>query len=133
MSGDQSRRKLRKFGLVVGGVFGLIAAWLAIRHRFGLKLEIVGAISAALIVMALLAPMLLAPIEWAWSKIGGVLGFVNTRILLTLIFFVVLTPIALVLRLLGRDPLERRFDKQSKSYWREHAKPDDEQRYQRPF
>ncbi len=80
-----------------------------------------------------MAPRTLGPVERAWLAVGAVLAWVNTRIILTLLFYVVVTPVALVMRLF-RDPLERRLDRDSASYWvRRPAAVIDPKRYEQQF
>ena len=97
----------RSFGLSVGGVLLLIAAAAAWRHR-PLLSQITGAAGAALVAGGLLAPRLLAPLNAVWWRLAHVLGYVNARIILTAAFALVLTPIGIAWRLIGRDPLSRR-------------------------
>jgi hypothetical protein len=61
------------------------------------------------------------------------IGFVVSYLVLGILFFLVLTPFGLVFRLLGRDPLERRFDKASRSYWVARSPVDDVSRYYRQY
>ncbi len=97
----------RSFGLTVGGVFALMAGWSIWAHHTT-RSWIFGGLALALILPALLYPQLLrVPNIW-WWRLAGVLGWVNSRILLSLIFFVMFTPIGLVMRLFGRDSLRRR-------------------------
>lgn len=96
----------RSFGVSVGGVLCVIAAVLWWRHRVG-RAEVLGAIGATLVVLGLVAPRLLAwPSAW-WWRFSRVLGHVNARVLLTLFFALILTPVGLVWRLTGKDPLGR--------------------------
>ena len=64
-----------------------------------------------------LAPTILIPIERGWMKVGYALGWVNTRILLTILFFVILTPIRFFLWLLRKDLLDQKIDRSKSSYW----------------
>ena len=77
-------------------------------------------------------PRALAPVERGWSLLAAALGWVNTRILLAVVFFVVLAPTALVLRALGKDPLERRRDRGRATYWRTREPPEPD-RLTRPY
>jgi len=97
----------RSFGVSVGGVLILVAAYLAWRGRID-RATIVGGIGAALVLLGLTAPMLLKWPSALWWKFAMVLGHVNARIILTIIFAIVLTPVGLAWRLLGKDPLARR-------------------------
>jgi hypothetical protein len=128
------RAHLRRFGLVVGGALVAIAAYLLFRGRAPIGRWVAGGLGAPLLALALLRPAWLAPVERAWMAVAAVLGWVNTRILLSVLFFVVLTPISLVGRLFGRDPLARRRGAGRTSYWQTRTdEKQDEQRYRRPY
>ncbi|MGD8874892.1 MAG: SxtJ family membrane protein, partial [Gammaproteobacteria bacterium] len=64
----------------------------------------------------LILPQALRPIYLLWMKIGHALGWINTRIILGLVFFVMFAPIALVLRIFGKDPMHRKLDDDAGSY-----------------
>jgi len=111
-----SSRELRNFGLLVGalmaGIFGLVLPWL--RHR-PVRVWPWG-ISAALIVPALVWPPALRYVHWVWIRIGLILGWINSRIILTILFFLVILPMGLLMRALGRDPIARKLDPGASSY-----------------
>ena len=86
---------------------GLAAAWLVWRGRAG-RAEVVGGVGAVLLVFGLAYPPLLKYPSAAWWRFSRALGYVNARVLLSVIFFLILTPIGLVWRLTGTDPLARR-------------------------
>jgi hypothetical protein len=96
----------RSFGRSVGGVLLLIAGVLAWRGRLGAAAA-VGAIGAVLVILALVRPSLLKWPRAGWMRLALALGYVNARIILTLAFVLVLTPMGLIWRLIGRDPLGR--------------------------
>lgn len=100
----------RSFGLSVGAVLMAIAAVLFWRGRI-LRAESIGAAGAALLALGLTAPSLLKRPSAVWWRFSRVLGHFNARVLLTLFFALVLTPVGLVFRLSGRDPLTRRRDR----------------------
>jgi len=128
------RRELRKFGLTVGGVFLAIALYLAWRHRIRVPFYVFVSLGSVLTLAGLLAPALLSPIEKVWMGLAGVLGWVNARVLLSAVFFLVMTPMSLIMRLVGRDALKRRFEKGRASYWEERPEePFDPERYRRQF
>ncbi|HQQ77484.1 MAG TPA: SxtJ family membrane protein [Thermoanaerobaculia bacterium] len=97
----------RRFGWTVGGAFAVLGVVLLWRHR-----TVAGAVLAALggtlLLLAAAAPVLLAAPHRGWLAFAKVLGRVNSALFLFLTFFLVLTPLALFLRLLGRDELRRR-------------------------
>ena len=97
----------RSFGISVGTVLVLIAGYQWWRERL-LAAEILGGVGAVLVVLGYTAPMLLKWPSAVWWKIATVLGYVNARVILTIIFAFALTPVSLVWRLVGRDPLARK-------------------------
>jgi hypothetical protein len=115
-SGPADRRQLRQFGLVMAGglivIFGLLIPWLWGRS-FPLWPWIAGAIFAA---TGLAFPVVLAPVFHVWMKIGHGLGWINTRIILGLVFFVIFMPVALLFGILNKDPMARRFEPERPSY-----------------
>lgn len=96
----------RSFGVTVGAVLCGIALLLAWRGRVG-RAELLGAIGVVLFTLGRLAPSLLKYPSDAWWTLAAVLGWINARVLLSLLFFLVLTPVGLVWRLTGKDPLAR--------------------------
>ena len=107
--------ELRKFGLIVGGVFLVISLWPLVFREEAIHLWAI-IVAATLLVPAVLVPMWLRPIFKAWMWIGGKLGWINTRIILGIGFFGVFTPMGITMRLLGKDPLHRKLDTQIPSY-----------------
>ncbi len=99
--------KERSFGISVGSVLLLIAAVLVWRTRITAA-EITGGIGAVLLILGLTAPTLLKWPSAVWWKFAMVLGYVNARVILTIAFLLVLTPMGLLWRMIGRDPLRRR-------------------------
>jgi hypothetical protein len=114
-------REWRKFGLLFMTVFLLLAAYLFWK---GKPAWWAGAVCAGIFGGAgLLTPSLLRMPHKLWMQFAGILGWVNTRVLLSLFFFIVLTPVGLVMRLFGRDPLTRRMSKERATYWEKREKP----------
>ena len=97
----------RSFGVSVGAVLVLVAAFLVWRGRMTGAAS-TGGIGAVLLVLGLVAPALLTWPSALWWKLTMALGYVNARVILTIAFLLVLTPIGLLWRLLGRDPLGKR-------------------------
>lgn len=100
-------REDRKFGWVVGGVFAVLGALLLWRHRT-VAGAVLAAFGGALLLLAAAAPALLAGPHRLWLAFARVLGRINSAVFLFLTFFLILTPMGFVLRLLGRDELRRR-------------------------
>lgn len=113
---DLDRAGLRRFGLVTGALlaalFGLLLPWI-----FGLKFPVwPWALGGILVVWALFAPQSLNPVYRGWMRFGVFVGGIMNRVILGLVFFLVMLPLGLVMRLGGSDPLARRFDPKATSY-----------------
>jgi hypothetical protein len=124
--------ELRRFGCTVGGVFLVLAAisWWRGHEIPPLVLATLGTL---LVVPGLLFPAVLGPVERGWMAFALVLGAINTRILLTLVYVVVVTPIAW-LRRLSEDPLDRRLGTDATSHWVPREKqPIDPESYRKQF
>ena len=114
---EQRRKDLRKFGVMVGGILLLIGLFLLWRGHHKPIQIILWTIGGILVVFGAIAPTLLRPIYVGWMKFAFILGWVNSRIILSLIFYLLFTPIGLIMRLFGRDALDRRMSGKSDSYW----------------
>ena len=97
----------RAFGLSVGTVLLLIAAYALWRDRLGLA-QGFGGVGLVLVSLGYLQPSWLYYPSKAWWRFAIALGYVNARIILTVAFAIVLVPMSLMWRLIGRDPLQRR-------------------------
>jgi hypothetical protein len=125
-------RQLRKFALIVATGLTAVAALSWWRGHTTVPATL-WTVAGVLALAGLVAPRILGPVERGWLAVGAVLAWVNTRIILTLLFYVVVTPVAAIMRLF-RDPLERRIDKASASYWiRRPAVAIDRKRYEQQF
>jgi len=110
-----STKELRSFGLLVGGVFTIIGLWPMMFRGEPLRLWAVGA-GWLLIVCGGILPQVLAPIQKGWMWVGHVLGWINTRILLGIVFYGLITPLGIVFRLMGKDTMRQGFEEQSPTY-----------------
>ena len=110
----------REFGLVVGGVFVLLGTWWIYRGKFAAVSQVILPLGAGLILLGLVFPRALIYPNKVWMKLAEVLAFVMTRVILGIVFFLIVTPIGVVKRLSGWDPLQRRAGSSS-SYWRPYS------------
>jgi hypothetical protein len=106
----------RSFGLTFVVVFAIIAAWQAWAGRPAIAYTFSG-LGTAILVVVLTRPGLLHGLNRAWMRFGALLHKVVNPIVLGGIYFLVFTPVALIMRLAGRDALRRKLDTQAKSYW----------------
>jgi hypothetical protein len=111
----RTRRELRSFGLLVGGIFGVIGLWPLVVRGVGPRGWAL-AVGVALVVPALVAPRVLAPAHRLWMGLAEVLAWINTRLLLGVVFFGVVTPMGVIMRLFGKDPMRRGFDRGAATY-----------------
>ena len=108
-------KQLRSFGLIVGGIFPLIRLWpLAVRAEEPRLWAV--SMAGGLALPALLFPKVLTPVYRLWMKIGDTLGWINTRIILGLVFYGLFTPTGVVRRALKKDPLQLSFEPEAETY-----------------
>ena len=123
---------LRKFGLTVGGVFlllGTVSWW----RGHEVAPLVMWTLGVPLVILGAIAPSLLGPVERAWMAMAEVLGWINTRLILGAVYFLIVTPMGLVRRWRG-DPLDRRMrDGQTSNWVRREQRPVDPARYRHQF
>jgi Saxitoxin biosynthesis operon protein SxtJ len=108
----------RGFGLTVGGILVLIAlarSWLHAGYG-ALELALAG-IGVVLVVLGLIAPASLAPLNRAWTRLGLLMFKVVNPVVLALMYLVTIVPIGLIMRACGRDPLHLKLDPSASTYW----------------
>ena len=115
MQTEITSKQLRSFGLTVGGVFAAIGIWPAVLHGFDPRWWAV-VVSAWLLLPAIVYPRSLFWVHKGWMFIGHILGWINTRIILGLVFYAVVTPIGFVRSLMHKDPMGRRLRPDLQSY-----------------
>ena len=136
-------RQLRRFGIFAAVILVAVGGWAFWRHALlWFDLTGQGARTAAVIlwcvaglcvILAAAAPRALLPLYWLLSAVGLPIGVVVSYLLMALLFFGIFTPIALCFRLIGRDALCRKFDRDAASYWVRRRRTDDVKRYFRQF
>jgi len=121
------KKDLRQFGIVLGiilGVFGSIHFFKS--HASAYKWFF--SFSAVSFVFGIFFPLKLKPVFTVFTKVAHAIGWVNTKIILTAVYYVILTPIGLLMRVFGKDLLNLKIDKRAASYWtaRKETKPSKE-------
>jgi hypothetical protein len=113
-----TRKDLRKFGLVVGGVFAALALYFLLRYGWAHTAgRILGGVGGTLLVLAVLAPRALIPFRRVWMALAHVLGWINTRLILGVVYYLAFTLVRCFLVLLRKDPMHRRPDAKLATYW----------------
>lgn len=97
-------------------VFGLVGVWPLLFGDSAVRIWAL-AIAVAILAVTLIAPRRLGPLNRLWTKFGLRLNRLANPIIMGLIFFLTVTPTALIFRLLGKDPLKLKFDPSADSYW----------------
>jgi hypothetical protein len=110
-----TKPELRKFGLTIGIFLLLIAGFLFWKQRP--SFPYFACIAGGFALIGLIMPILLKPIYKAWMSFAVVMGFIMTRVILTVLYFGMFTPIALLTKLLGKDLLDERWNKSATTYW----------------
>ncbi|NQU60685.1 MAG: hypothetical protein HQ512_06115 [Rhodospirillales bacterium] len=120
----------RSFGVVFAVVFAVIGLSPLIGAEVGSGAVRVWALAVAggFLTAGLFMPAVLRPLNLLWFKFGMVLSKIINPVVMGLLFYLTITPIALLMRLFGKDPLHRRFNANTKSYWivRDPAGPEPE-------
>lgn len=107
-------KQLRSFGLILACGFATIGLWPAWHHHPPRPWAV--AFAATLAISAALFPFILRVPYRGWMKLGLVLGWVNSRVVLLLVYYLLFVPIGALLRLFGKDPIKRRFEPGLDSY-----------------
>ena len=111
----KSEPELRKFGLIMTVAFAVLSAVLYFRNS--VFMPCAAGLSGFFLLSALLSPKLLFHIEKFWMKLASVMGYIMTRVLLTLVYLLAVIPTGFVMRLLGKKPLQLDFARKMKTYW----------------
>ena len=111
----------RSFGLVFAAVFFVVGLWPLLRGEAPRGWAL--AIAAAFLLASAFRPVLLAPLNRLWTRFGLLLHKIVSPVIMGFLFYGTVTPIGLLLRVLGKDPLRLKIDKAAASYWIERVPP----------
>jgi hypothetical protein len=115
MNHQNNSQQLRRFGLIVGGGFTLIGLWPMVFRAQPPRLWAF-ALAGALVVPALVVPRSLVYVHRVWMAAGEALGWINARIILSIVFYGIVTPMGFIMRRSGKDPMQRRFEPAAATY-----------------
>ncbi len=130
---NPSRRELFIFGALFALFFGLIGGLIWWRFQAPTVAYVLWSVAAFITILFYAVRPIRKPSYLAWIHFGFPIGWVISHVAMALIYYLVFTPIGLIMRLVGRDPMERRFERQAASYWVEHGPAADPGRYFRQF
>ena len=106
---------LRKFGITIGVILLIIAGFLFWKEKE--SFQILLTFGLTLCILGIVIPFILKPIYWVWMIFATILGWIMTRVILSLLFYIIVTPIGLIPRFFGKQFLELRWDNSKESYW----------------
>jgi hypothetical protein len=113
------RKSLRKFASTMCIGFLALAGLLIIRHKPSAA-HILIIISTSFLFLGVICPIVLKPVYIFWMKLAFVLGWINTRLILVVIFYLVFTPMGVIMRIFGADLLDKKISKDKASYWKKN-------------
>ncbi len=109
------KKNLKKFGIIMGSAFLGIAVFISLRHKY--NAAPVFLISFLFFIFAFLLPGLLRLVYIFWMRLAFILSWINTRLLLLIVFYLLFTPMGLAIKLFRVDLLARKIQKNKASYW----------------
>lgn len=125
-----TRKELREFGIVIGFFLGLVAAFLIWKGKPFLTWS---ALASGFLALALIQPFLLKPFQKIWMALAVTIGWFMSRSILSLVFFLVVTPLSLALRIAGKKFLDMEFRKEGASYWIARDDAFSKERYEKQY
>jgi hypothetical protein len=130
---NPSRKELAWFGLLLLCFCGTIGALLYWKFDVPHVARIVWIAAAAVTLVYYAVPPIRRPIFVGWMYAAFPIGFVISYVLMAVIYYAVITPIGIMMRILGRDSMYRRFDRDAATYWHERRTDEAQDRYFRQF
>ena len=126
------KKDIRSFGITFGIIFLIIAGFLYYQEKdsFQLFIYLAGSFSG----LGFILPILLKPFYMVWMIFATILGWFMTRLILSLLFYIIITPIGLFLKILGKDLLDLKEQENKKSYWTiRNSEMEKNQNYEKQF
>lgn len=131
---DPTLRQVRYFALYwFSGFCCLLSAHVYYRYDARPLAEVLLVCAAVSIVLGCVRPAWMRPLVLGWSAAAYPVGWLFSHVLMAALYFLVITPIGIVMRLFGRDPLSRRFDRDAQTYWTNRGATADPARYFRQY
>ncbi len=130
---NPSRRELNWFGFLLPLFFGLVGGLIWWRFKAPVVAWVVWGVAAGVTLLFVIVAPVRKPLYLGWMYAVLPIGWTISHVLLAAIYYLVFTPIGLIMRLAGRDPLRCRFDPLAGTYWQPHDPHEDASRYFRQF
>ena len=117
---NSEKSDLRKFGITVGIILLIIAGVLFWKEKESFQILLTA--GAVLLILGVTIPAILKYIYWVWMIFATIIGWIMTRMILSLMFYMIFTPIGFILRLFGKQFIELNWNKTENTYWKYRSK-----------
>lgn len=117
---NTGKKEIRNFGFLVGGVLIAISIFLLWKELS--YYQLIFAIGISLVLLGFFIPKILKPIYIIWMTFATILGWIMTRVILTILFYFIVTPIGLIARIFGTKFLDLSWQDNAESYWNKRDK-----------
>jgi hypothetical protein len=129
-----SNRDIRIWALVMTALLAIIGLVQYLHWHHETAARVFWILAAVFFLPGMLAPATLRPAYKLWMKFAAVLAWINTRVILSLTFYLVFTPVGLIMKLFGKDIIKEKWDPKATTYWIEReATPFDPSRYEKQY
>ena len=126
---DPSRRELALFGLIWLVFFGVVG-WIVLGKTYSMPVaSAIWGIAVVVPVVGWIVPAVMRVVFLGMSYAAFPIGFVLSHVILAIVYYLVITPTGLLMRLFGYDPMHRRFDPDAETYWHGREQPERIERY----
>lgn len=116
---NSDKKKIKNFGFLIGGVLivlSIFIMWKGVTHY-----QIILIIGTVFILSGVIIPKVLKPIYKIWMTLAIILGWIMTRVILTILFYLIITPIGVIARLFGKQFLDLSWKKSTVSFWNKRS------------
>tara|TARA_B100001964_G_scaffold57545_1_gene65149 strand:+ start:139 stop:552 length:414 start_codon:yes stop_codon:yes gene_type:complete len=111
---------LRKFGITIGLILMIVSGFLFWKEKESFQILLTA--GAILLILGVTIPAILKYIYWVWMIFATIIGWIMTRVILSLMFYAIITPIGFILRLFGKQFIELNWNKTDSTYWKYRTK-----------
>ena len=125
------KKELRNFGIILGIILLIISGFLLWKEKESFQIFL--SLGFIILLVSTIKPSLLKPIYWIWMVFAVIIGWFMTRIILSLLFYILFTSIGLTSRLFGKQFLELHWDNSKDSYWNYRSNESEKVNYEKQF
>jgi len=130
---NQDKKSLRKFGLVMTTALLVLGVLIFFRSSHPQRAYVLWAVASICLVVGVGLPAALRRFHTIWMAFSLSIGWIMSRLILTILFFLVITPTGLIMRAFGKDPMMRKLEPNATTYWIKREKGFNPEQYERQF